>query len=404
MSTTQQVTVKKDQLLLDFSKLKKWLSQYWHFLENLPLDVFSKEEEVVEYLRTQHQDLISTKVKFQTLDMVGSVLNYSLERISPQQLTFQIPQDASTPKKYEYIENLYSNVHELEPSLQQIVEQVMYLSRHLPADIEEKFNPLLLTIGSLFKAIIRQDGDDMKVQLSHINLLTSTKESHLLLQEVGKITREIYDSLQGISEDLNTDQIRHATDEMPDAVQKLNSVIERLEEVANDNLGFLEELIEQGEQNINLVENLGEIFTSLDEMLINLGEKHTDITEELNPMRDLIQDAKDTKVEVLLKTFHENENSFITIMTNQGFQDLTGQTLKKIVNFLEHLELRLLELIQKFGPSSSDQMANKSAPDFMTRKDTGAENEDIDLHGPDETESKKSSQNDVDSLLAEMGF
>ena len=145
MSTTQQVTVQKNQLLLDFTKLKKWLSQYWHFLENLPLDVFSQEEEIVEYLRKQHQDLISTKVKFQTLDMVGSVLNYSLERISPQQLTYQIEQVSSRPKEYENIESRDSSVHEFEPCLQQIVEQVMYLSRHLPSEVAEKFNPLLLT-------------------------------------------------------------------------------------------------------------------------------------------------------------------------------------------------------------------------------------------------------------------
>jgi len=35
---------------------------------------------------------------------------------------------------------------------------------------------------------------------------------------------------------------------------------------------------------------------------------------------------------------------------------------------------------------------------------TGVEGEEIALHGPDESEGEKSSQNDVDSLLAELGF
>lgn len=403
MSDIQQISINKNQLLTNFLKIKHWLTEYWHFLENLPLDIFSDDEDVVEYLRIQHQNLVNTKVKLETFEMVGSVLSFSLERIKREQLTFRMPSLPEPPSEYQNVEKLFKEAHELEPALQNVVEKVTYLSRHLPQS-EEKFIPLLQTIGSLFKAIIRQDGDDMSVQLSHINLLTSTKESNLLIQEVGKITREIYNSLQGISADLDTEEIHHITDEMPDAVQKLNSVIDRLEEAANDNLEFLEELIQQSEHNVALVEDLAKTFEKVDERLDEFVTNHPDLKDEILPMKEIIEKEMHDKIEVLLKTFHENENLFLTIMTNQGFQDLTGQTLKKIVNFLEHLELRLLELIQKFSDEYGTKPPSAEKEDFLTRVDHGSEGEDIQLHGPDETESKKSTQNDVDALLAEMGF
>ncbi|MBF0279199.1 MAG: protein phosphatase CheZ [SAR324 cluster bacterium] len=406
MPQTRQVTVQKEQLLSDYAKLKQWLTHYWHFLENFPLDIFSNDEQVVEYLREQHQKLVETNVKLQTLEMTGSVLAFALERINPKELIFRVPVETH-PQDYKEITDLSASVQHIESVLQGIVEQVMYLSRHLPPESEEKFTPLLRSIGSLFKSIIRQDGDDMKLQLTQINLLSSTKESQLLVAEVGKVTREIFESLQDFSEDLDTEKLQLATDEMPDAVQKINSVIDKLEEAANDNLEFLESLIQQSEHNVELLEDLGATFNQLDQMLTNLGEKHQELGTEVQKMKDLIHNELVSKKEALINTFHENENLYLTIMTNQGFQDLTGQTLKKIVDFIEKLELRLLELIQKFGKETKSVKSKDktdSNNETMTRIDKGIEGEEVHLHGPDESETKKSTQSDVDSLLADMGF
>ncbi|MBF0287739.1 MAG: protein phosphatase CheZ [SAR324 cluster bacterium] len=410
MPEVQQITVTKDQLLSNFSSLTQWLREYWFFLEQFPLDVFADDGQIIDHLRTQHQSLVNTQVKLHVFDMVGSVLTFALQRINPEQLTFRLPVDAPvTPEEYHDVVHLSEQAHHTELALQRVVDQVMYLSRHLPEDSEEKFTALLQSIGALFKAVIRQDGDDMKVQLSQINLLTSTKESYLLIQEVGKITREIYNSLQVFSEDLDAEQIRNVTNEMPDAVDKLNSVILKLEEAANDNLEFLEQLIQQSEHNVGLVEDLDNSFKQLEEMLTNFEEQHGEFSEDIDAMKDLVNKDMRSKAEALLNTFHENENLFLTIMTNQGFQDLTGQTLKKIVDFIEHLELRLLELIQKFSEDMPKEMMEgasepKEKGSFLTKIDQGVEGEDIALHGPDETENKKSTQGDVDSLLADLGF
>ena len=399
MPKIEQTIVSKHQLLSNFLGLKEWLIQYWHFLEEMPLHEFASEAEVIKHLRYQHQSLLNTKIKLHTLEMAGAVLAFALDRINPKQIVFQI-HVAEHPKE---TLNLPPSAHEVEASLQKIVEQVLYLSRHLVAG-EEKLSPLLKAIGSFFKAIIHQDSAAMEIELSHIGLLSATKETHVLIHEVGKITREIYDSLQHFSNTLEVDtaQIQNATQEMPDAVEKINSVIDRLETAANDNLEFLETLMEQSESHVAELESLLTCLTTLDEMLTDFGEKHEELIAGLQPMKDLLGNEIIGKVESLLSNFQKNEELFLSIMTNQGFQDLTGQTLKKVIDFIEHLELRLLELIQKFSPESQD--APKKSTGVMTRLDHGVLQEEIKLDGPDKSEEEKSKQNDVDSLLADLGF
>ena len=85
---------------------------------------------------------------------------------------------------------------------------------------------------------------------------------------------------------------------------------------------------------------------------------------------------------------------------------MTGQTLKKIIDFLEHLEKKLLNIIQKFGQKFKNIPNERLAEgeSLITRQDIGVDGQSIDLHGPDESEELKSTQGDVDSLLADLGF
>ena len=400
-------TVSKKQFWSDFQKIKQWIGDYWYFIENLPLDIFSEDKHIIEHLKDQHHSLIQTSVKVDILEMMSALIDLALRRIQREDLVFEIPvkENVTTPD-YQDIVGLAKQIKDMEQSLQRLVEQVMFVARHLPGD-DHKLVRILETIGSLFKAIIRQDGDDIKIELNQINLLTSTKDSYLLVEEIGKVTREIYNSLQDISSNLDTGDIQMATDEMPDAVQKLYSVIQRLEDATNDNLDFLENLLQQCEENIKLAEGITLDCEYMKAQLSALEKKHPELKEEIRPLVNIVDDNLYAKTEKLLKALHEDDNSYITIMSNQGFQDLTGQTLKKIIDFMEKLELRLLNLIQSYSQQFGDKMftgEEKKGSDMMTKRDIGVENEEIKLHGPDETDTKKSNQSDVDSLLAEMGF
>lgn len=405
MKQTKKVIIQKEQLLTDFSQLSEWLQTYWYFLENLPLDIFVDTEEVIHHLRNQHHHLLHTKLKLQTIDMIGATVQFALEHMQASELVFHLP--VHSPKEvagdYKEIANLAIRIEDMENSLQQLVHQVLYLSENLPEQTAERISPILRTIASFFKAIVRKDMEDMEVELNQINLLTATKDGHLLVQEIGKMTRDIYNSLQDLSVNLNAEGIRHVTDEMPDAVQKLYSVIQRLEDAANDNLDFLENLLQQCEQNIELLEATQQSLQGAIDDLQHFSDSHKEISMELQPILAQLQSNTQQQISTLLNNIHNEETTLIAIMSNQGFQDLTGQTLKKIIDFMEQLELRLLELIQKYSPGLGSTEENPVAS-HMSRVDVGIEGEEINLHGPDEVAEQKSTQGDVDSLLAEMGF
>ncbi|MEE8395587.1 MAG: protein phosphatase CheZ [bacterium] len=84
-----------------------------------------------------------------------------------------------------------------------------------------------------------------------------------------------------------------------------------------------------------------------------------------------------------------------TTSGNQGFQDLTGQTLKKTIEFIETLELQLVDLLQKYRPilgltAQAGQPAQVAEP--------GQE------AAPQAAPQLRQSQDQVDSLLADLGF
>ncbi|MBF0236535.1 MAG: protein phosphatase CheZ [SAR324 cluster bacterium] len=400
-----KITISKQQLLSDYNLFKQWLLDYWKFLEDLPLSSFTDDKQIVDFLKDQHHALIKTKVRMEIVDMISALIQLTLGRLTKDELTFEIPErKTESAEAYQFITDLSSQIKNIESSLLRLVEQVSYLTRHLPAsEDQQKLVHILQVIGSLFKAIIRQDQDDIRIELNQLNVLTSSQESYLLLEEIGKVTREIYNSLQELSHNIDPSEIQHATDEMPDAVQKLYSVIKRLEDATNDNLDFLEKLLQQCEENIELAREMSESCEVLYKKLDAVHTKHPQTSKEMGELKLMIKEKLHCKIEALLGVLHEDENSYIAIMSNQGFQDLTGQTLKKIIDFMEKLELRLLKLIQTYTSRMGEQDSNDK-DSILTRIDIGSENEKIKLHGPDESETQKSSQNDVDSLLAELGF
>jgi chemotaxis protein CheZ len=82
-----------------------------------------------------------------------------------------------------------------------------------------------------------------------------------------------------------------------------------------------------------------------------------------------------------LKTFKNGlEDDLTEILTTQSFQDLTGQTIKKVIKLVGEIEEELVRLIASFG----------------VKIEQGAKTERI---TPEEV-----SQADVDDLLKDFGF
>lgn len=168
-----------------------------------------------------------------------------------------------------------------------------------------------------------------------------------LFREVGKVTRKLHDSIKSFKEALDPRLKDMAITEMPSAIDKLKFVIEKTEEAANKTMGIVEKYI-----------------LTMD-----------DLSAHVRNIKEPLESA-----EYLKKFKNELEDDFTEILTTQSFQDLTGQTLKKVITLVGDIEKELVGLIATFGVKT-DQ--------------TGMS---------EEVMTEKVSQAGVDDLLKEFGF
>ena len=137
-----------------------------------------------------------------------------------------------------------------------------------------------------------------------------------LYQEVGKVTRRIHDSIKSFKEAIDPKLKGMATTDMPQAVDRLQYVIDKTEEAANKTMAFVEKYI-----------------LTMDELSAHIRE---------------IKEPEETVS--YLKNFRNRlEDDLTEVLTTQSFQDLTGQALKKVISLVGDVETELMALITSFG-------------------------------------------------------
>lgn len=243
---------------------------------------------------------------------------------------------------------------------------------------------------SLFKGVVRQDWADVGLVMSHINLVTTTSRSQGVIREVAHIAREIYDSLNEFSRDLSHEGLTQATQEIPDAVVKLNGVIQRLEEFAHASLDALEQLTADALDDEQMIETALTALDACDRELETLGQADAALGEELAQVRtDLTAEVR-KPLETLKAHRQEARDLYLNLIANMGFQDLTGQTLRRVIGFIEDLQVKLMQLIARHdGPAQPPAEPHTDVP----------------TEGPDPSQGRAPlSQESVDKMLANLGF
>lgn len=166
-----------------------------------------------------------------------------------------------------------------------------------------------------------------------------------LYKEIGRVTRKLHDTVSEFKTTIDPRLKRLASDEVPNAVDGLQLVIQKTENAANRTMGIVEKYMS----------GLGELSGHLDRL-------------------------KGPKASVeYLKSFSRSLGGDLTeILVAQEFQDLTGQTIRKVIGLVNSIEAELVRLIATFGVK-------------------------LDRRQEDEIEGKVT-QNEVDDLLREFGF
>lgn len=233
------------------------------------------------------------------------------------------------------------------------------------------------------KALVQalESGDNETA--NKIVLEATSQEHRELFDEVGKLTRQLHDSLSNFQ--LDPKIANMAKDDIPDAKERLNYVMSVTEQAANKTMDAIDEGIPLADKINGDIAELKPEWAKLMQRQIELGEFKA-LCLRIN---DFMNQA-----EVDTAKIHQ---IMTEILLAQDFQDLTGQVIKRVIELVKEVEESLIHLLTVFGtPTQSSTNEQKKPVDNST-----AEGPIIDAEA---REDAVSNQDEVDDLLSSLGF
>lgn len=206
-----------------------------------------------------------------------------------------------------------------------------------------------------------------------------------LFAEVGKLTRQLHESLKNFQIDPSLNNI--LVEDIPDAKKRLNHVIDMTEQAANRTMDAVESCLPIADQISQQLNQLMPRWQKLMKRDLELGEFKTlchgidaflaETVTESNRLNQLLTD----------------------VLMAQDYQDLTGQILRRVIELVREVEESLIGLLTAFGNSNVQVMDPKAAKRKIEANE--AEGPIIDKEGRNDVVS---GQDDVDDLLSSLGF
>ncbi len=245
------------------------------------------------------------------------------------------------------------------------VENPNYLTEEYLARLNELGNAL------------NQNNNDAANRL--IGELTTLRESSLF-QELGKITREIHDSINAFSDDQRVVELTE--EEIPDAKERLNYIVTKTEQAAHRTMTGAEAAME-------VIDEFNESATEIQQRWKEFRTSKLSKSDFLT-----LSDDIDSFLSSIRPESDKVRAKMTDIMMAQDYQDLTGQMIKQVISMVQEVEEKLVRLVAISGAklSTSEQ---KHVDGSMA-------------HGPQLPNANKAevatSQDEVDDLLASLGF
>jgi chemotaxis protein CheZ len=236
---------------------------------------------------------------------------------------------------------------------------------------------LLLMARDLVAALEKGDEASSDEILDQIAGLRETQ----LFKEIGRLTRQLHDTMVSFSVDSKIAAM--AEHDIPDAKERLHYVIAMTEQAADKTLTVVENLLpisqELNDQADQLAAKWGR-FLDREMPFDEFKAMSTEIAQHFQQSRGALEQVQSGLTDILMA---------------QGFQDITGQIIRRVIDLVQELEISMVKLIS----ISSRKMA---------AGDTAAIH--AELPGPvvpgvdDKDGDVATSQVDVDDLLSSLGF
>lgn len=203
-----------------------------------------------------------------------------------------------------------------------------------------------------------------------------------MFKEIGMLTRDLHEALKNFQIDERFSEI--ATDEIPDARERLHYVIQKTEVAAN--------------KTMDAVDRCMPIADKLHESLLPIRPEWNGLMNgriELMHFKSLCHRIDDLLSQVEGDS-SELRGELTEILMAQDFQDLTGQIIKRVINLVNEVEKRLVEILTVFGAAQKEQKADKATVASIEPEGP--------ILNPHERIDAVSSQDEVDDLLSSLGF
>ena len=211
-----------------------------------------------------------------------------------------------------------------------------------------------------------------------------------LFAEVGKLTRQLHDSLNNFQ--LDTRIINMTNEDIPDAQTRLNYVIEATEEAANRTMDLVDSCMPIAEKLHSGIVSLRPQWDKLMARELQLG----DFNLLVNEMDGFLNDGGNDSAKLT--------GLLTEVLMAQGYQDLTGQIIRRVIELVKEVEDNLVYMLTMFGGVDPKDGLE------IVEKPNNSENEadTVKAEGPilnaDSREDVASNQDDVDDLLSSLGF
>lgn len=209
-----------------------------------------------------------------------------------------------------------------------------------------------------------------------------------LFAEVGKLTRQLHDSLKNFQVDPAIDSL--LTEDIPDAKRRLNHVIDMTEQAANKTMDAVESCLPIADKLNSDISHILPAWQKLMSRNMKVGE----FKELCHSLNGFLSHASYDATAL--------QSSLTEVLMAQDYQDLTGQILRRVIELVREVEDSLIGLLTAFGHQNI-AVLDKPAPVVAKKPKAGHEAEGpiIDAQLRDDVVH---GQDDVDDLLSSLGF
>lgn len=207
------------------------------------------------------------------------------------------------------------------------------------------------------------------------------QESHTgipMFDRLGAIVRQLHDSLNELGYDRTLAEV---AEEITDSKSRLEYVATLTEQAANKVLNAIDEGMPVQDELLKSAKEIDANWTLLFAGKLSIEE-----------FKALAGDSRLFAARVAGATEAEKAR-LMDIMMAQDFQDITGQIIKKVITISQKLEIELAQLLRDNAPA-----------EFKEKEKEKDKDKPVDLMAGPAVPASAMQQDDVDDLLADLGF